>query len=329
MSGIKPILIGSLVILAWCAVMGPEFIRTGPQMPPLAADAKIQVFLTNLPSNDYTLLGIVSVEHENLTERIELAINEARKNGGDAIIAQEKGGIPAEDVAEVQAAEKMLETGSVKQDFLVVKLGKGPKKDTRYIAQDERRDRPREYRPFNQTGEKTAYRKRSKVSEIVKRDEKTEVEKRDEKKSADTERYQDNGDGTVTGAGMTWEKCSRGQKLEEGVCSGKALSSVADSAKSYCESLNLAGKKWRLPTKEELITVAFGPKKAARILSGKRAPVRRLYNRFFPKTKNDIYWSSSSYREIPGIVWVIDFSSGLSYAYGSSNKGYVRCVASP
>jgi len=62
--------------------------------------------------------------------------------------------------------------------------------------------------------------------------------------------YTDNGDGTVTdkATGLVWQKCSRGQN-------NHATATNWTDAGSYCSSLSLASRTWRLPSRQELETL--------------------------------------------------------------------------
>ena len=71
--------------------------------------------------------------------------------------------------------------------------------------------------------------------------------------------YTDNGNGTVTdnATGLLWQKCFKGRN-NDGTCSDDA--GVTDTATwadagTYCSGLSLAGKTWRLPTRQELETL--------------------------------------------------------------------------
>jgi hypothetical protein len=69
----------------------------------------------------------------------------------------------------------------------------------------------------------------------------------------------DLGDGTVEdlGTGLIWQKCQVGQ--DPTTCSGGggyySYLKTWDESQAYCENLSLANKKWRLPNKNELITI--------------------------------------------------------------------------
>ena len=65
--------------------------------------------------------------------------------------------------------------------------------------------------------------------------------------------YTDNSDGTIkdNATGLTWQKCSRGLSVLT-CATGSATATDWVTANSYCNSLNLASKTWRLPTTQKI-----------------------------------------------------------------------------
>lgn len=118
--------------------------------------------------------------------------------------------------------------------------------------------------------------------------------------------FVDHGDGTVseTAAGLMWQKASQG-------------SSDWQAMPAYCEGLELAGHTdWRLPDIKELATLV-GAEAAVPASSG-------------------IYCSSSTVKDDPASVWLVQFSAMSNYgdlfshAAGNSKQTcgsfYYRCV---
>lgn len=128
----------------------------------------------------------------------------------------------------------------------------------------------------------------------------------------------DNGDGTVTvvGNNLIWQKCSRGQN-NDSLCSGAATMASWLTAQSYCQSLLLAGRTWRLPSMNELLSLAVRTTSSPAIQGD-----------YFPATVAGNYWSSSTYVSVPSSGYQVAFDDGVS-ATGTkvSISGYVRCVA--
>lgn len=107
--------------------------------------------------------------------------------------------------------------------------------------------------------------------------------------SAPTERFQDNGDGTVTDkhSKLTWMRCSAGQQWEAGACVGEPMRIVWDAAGAVADEANLhsdgALGDWRIPTLPELAMIAE-----------RQCHDPRINLTVFPGTPADFYWSRSS-----------------------------------
>jgi formylglycine-generating enzyme required for sulfatase activity len=87
------------------------------------------------------------------------------------------------------------------------------------------------------------------------------------------------------------------------------------AAKTYCQTLSLAGTGWRLPTRKELQTIVDYSQSNPSI-----DPTA------FPATLAAAFWSSSPVAGSPASAWLVDFSIGGSYGYGGPAAYYVRCV---
>jgi hypothetical protein len=91
-----------------------------------------------------------------------------------------------------------------------------------------------------------------------------------------------------------------------------AATYVWASAKTYCQTLSLAGTGWRLPTRKELQTIVD--------YSQWIAPTA------FPATPIANFWFSSPVVGSPALAWDVLFPSGYTYNAGVSNAYDVRCV---
>jgi hypothetical protein len=69
--------------------------------------------------------------------------------------------------------------------------------------------------------------------------------------------YTDNGDGTVLDrrTKLIIQKCSNGQTYSAGTCVGGLGTISWSAALTYCNSLTLAGRSWRLPNLNELVSL--------------------------------------------------------------------------
>jgi len=130
--------------------------------------------------------------------------------------------------------------------------------------------------------------------------------------------FTDNLDGTVTDArnNLRWQKCSNGQTYSAGTCTGSVTTVTWASALNYCQSLSLASKAWRLPSRNELLSIVdrsvFNPAISAA---------------FFPSTPSSRFWSSTTSTPYLTGGWFVDFNDGKSSLDGKSYTYAVRCVA--
>ncbi len=133
--------------------------------------------------------------------------------------------------------------------------------------------------------------------------------------------YVDNGNGTVRdkSTGLLWQKCSMGQNADN-TCSGSAITDIWDSALTYCNTLTLAGKTWRLPNGNELKSI-----------TDRTVASTVIDTTIFPATVAGYYWSSSSYPDAQ-YAWYVRFSTG-EVAGALKNFTPVmrnaRCVSGP
>jgi hypothetical protein len=94
----------------------------------------------------------------------------------------------------------------------------------------------------------------------------------------------------------------------------RAIHSPA-SARAFCAELHLAGEgRWRLPTREELVSL---------VDYGRHSPAIDLAA--FPDTPSELFLSSSRLAAADHAVWGVFFKFGLVSHIGVS-EGYVRCV---
>lgn len=126
----------------------------------------------------------------------------------------------------------------------------------------------------------------------------------------------DNGNGTLTDSkdNLVWQKCSKGQDAK--TCGHNAELTNWDNADEYCGKLTLAGRKWRLPSKEEMVSILY---KGGRTMIDQRA---------FPRTPAAWYWTSTTYPASSSDVFSISFNYGNLVSSRKTSLSYVRCVSS-
>ncbi len=130
--------------------------------------------------------------------------------------------------------------------------------------------------------------------------------------------YIDHGDGTVTdrSTGLTWQKCNRGQN-NDSTCTGTGTQQTWTDALAYCNSLNLAARNWRLPSVNEL-------KSLANYSTANPA----VNTSMFPGTRADFYWSATTVLSNTSRAWVVWFQHGtLDETYGKNELFRVQCVS--
>jgi hypothetical protein len=119
--------------------------------------------------------------------------------------------------------------------------------------------------------------------------------------------FTDNGDGTITdkATGLMWQKQDNGNTYNW------------SSALAYCEGLTFATySNWRVPNIKELRSIADTAKYGPSINSA-----------YFPSTKTDYYWSSTTVASITSLAWTVSFNSGsVNNTVNKTLGSYVRCV---
>jgi len=118
---------------------------------------------------------------------------------------------------------------------------------------------------------------------------------------------------------LTWSRCSVGTTWKNGKCTGTVeLMSLID-AKKYAQKL---GNSWRVPTVDELYSIAE---------RGCKKPF--INSEVFPGVKDfgegAPYWSTTKIKEMPSLVYYIDFFNGDSDGHTEGFSLAVRLVRGP
>lgn len=104
--------------------------------------------------------------------------------------------------------------------------------------------------------------------------------------------------------GLIW------QKRDDGVMRNH------QEASEYCQAMELDERKWRLPTRAELLSL---------VDYNYTAP--SINTQFFPDTKSFNYWASTPYTGTPQHAWSVLFSEGNVYCFLRELDTYARCVS--
>lgn len=120
-----------------------------------------------------------------------------------------------------------------------------------------------------------------------------------------------------TKTGLIWRRCAEGMEWDGDTCTGSHAEYAHHEALQHAESeAQRTGKKWRLPSKEEL----------AEIVDKRQRPA--IDSVAFPATPAIVFWSSSPYEGSTSYAWLVDFSFGLAVNSVRSSNYAVRLVRS-
>jgi hypothetical protein len=107
--------------------------------------------------------------------------------------------------------------------------------------------------------------------------------------SSPSERFTDNGDGTVTDkrSNLMWMRCAAGQQWTGGTCAGDPDRHSWQSAQDAAGDINRDGSfffsDWRLPNLPELATIAE-----------RQCNDPRINLTIFPRTPAAVFWTATS-----------------------------------
>ncbi|MCB1316263.1 MAG: DUF1566 domain-containing protein [Leptospiraceae bacterium] len=123
--------------------------------------------------------------------------------------------------------------------------------------------------------------------------------------------------------GLVWERCSKGQTGTG--CSGVASSTETQAqADSYCSTLTLAGRSWRLPSIREL--TLFPDYEHANPAADDN-DVNNYYPNQPGNASPDFFWSSTAHQTSPGNYFALDMRDGVINSQVSGSGRFVRCVS--
>jgi hypothetical protein len=112
-----------------------------------------------------------------------------------------------------------------------------------------------------------------------------------------------------TRTNLLWRRCAEGMLWDGKACSGKpAKFNFAGAKKQAASAAKIAGKDWRVPTKDELRGI---------VVKSKTKPMTDIAA--FPNTPSAMFWATR-----PGFndnlnAWLVHFGNGR--VYGNSNEG--------
>lgn len=139
---------------------------------------------------------------------------------------------------------------------------------------------------------------------------------------ASTERFDTNGDGTVTEiqTGLTWMRCAVGQQWDGVTCKGQAKSLSWFEANKYVDEHNKQGgfashADWRLPKLNEIATI-----------SERRCGPPRINLAVFPNTAPQIFWTNNNTPDNAEYAYTFSFGAQGVDSSAKASSHYVRLV---
>lgn len=141
--------------------------------------------------------------------------------------------------------------------------------------------------------------------------------------STPTDRFEDNGDGTVTDRKLKlmWTRCSAGQVWTAESCSGQAGSYTWEAARQWVSEVNSRGtyffNDWRLPQLSEIAT-----------LIERQCSNPRVNLAVFPNAPAGLFWSATLRvgSAETSSVYVLDFGSDGVDSQSREKRSHARLV---
>lgn len=130
--------------------------------------------------------------------------------------------------------------------------------------------------------------------------------------------FVDQADGTIRdlNTGLLWSQCTEGQGA--GCAFTPPTSMDWNAARGNCNGKVLAGRVWRLPNVNELLSIVD--------YSNAVLMLPAIDSTFFPLTANGLYWTSTTYDSNKSFAIGIFFSTGAVLANDKSGNMVTRCV---
>lgn len=112
---------------------------------------------------------------------------------------------------------------------------------------------------------------------------------------------------------LTWRRCAEGMSWNGKACAGKPTKFSYVNAQKYASAQ--APALWRLPTKDELMTLLDKTKKKP-MIDGNA----------FPNTPSAMFWSTRPETKDNLNAWIVDFSRGHVFGNNGTKSPYLRLV---
>ena len=106
--------------------------------------------------------------------------------------------------------------------------------------------------------------------------------------------------------GVTWLRCSVGQVWDPSVetCTGQIVKlNHEEIAIALTQAKEKLGGDWRLPSREELVSLVCGD-----------CPPPKINSKYFPNISPEAYWTSDKNKLNRKNFWSVNFMTGHSYS---------------
>ena len=130
------------------------------------------------------------------------------------------------------------------------------------------------------------------------------------------ERYKVSPDGQEvqdSKTGLTWRRCAEGMSWNGKACAGKPAKFSYVNAQKYVAAQ--ASTRWRLPTKDEMLSLVDKTKKKPAIDGNA-----------FPNTPPTLFWATRPESTDNLNAWIVDFSRGHVFGNNGTKAPHLRLV---
>lgn len=119
---------------------------------------------------------------------------------------------------------------------------------------------------------------------------------------------------------LVWRRCGEGAHWDGKTCTGKLVKYKYASARQAAESAAKGtGKTWRIPTREELVT----------LYDAKLKKTPRVDGRVFPNATNGPFWATRAGTDDNLNAWLVNFRNGRVSGNAGQKTFPLRLVRAP
>lgn len=118
---------------------------------------------------------------------------------------------------------------------------------------------------------------------------------------------------------LVWRRCGEGTDWDGKTCSGKLVKLDYAGARKAAEAAKSSGKAWRIPTREELVTLYD--------VKAKKTP--KVDGTMFPNATNGPFWAIRAGTDDNLNAWLVNFRNGRVSGYAGQKKFPLRLVRAP